>query len=67
MNLTSTNQTQPLDRQPTAAVAGGLAVRTNLRAGFALADLDDQVKAMWDKLTNTVSALTTSSDTTTST
>jgi hypothetical protein len=67
MNRTSTNQTQPLERQPTAVVAGGLAVRTDLRAGFAWDDLNGQAKAMWDKLTNTVSALTTNSDTTTAT
>ena len=67
MNLRSTNQTQPLDRQSPAIVAGGLAVRTNLRAGLAWDDLDDQAKDLWNQLTSAVSALTTGSDTTTST
>lgn len=67
MNLKSTNQPSLLDHQPTTPVTGGLAVRTNLRAGLAWDDLDDQAKALWDKLTNALSALTTSSDTTTTT
>lgn len=40
---------QPLPR-------GGLSVRTNLRAGLAWDDLDDQAKALWGKLTNAVSS-----------
>lgn len=64
MNLKSTNQTQTLDRQPPATIAGGLAVRTNLRAGLAWDDLDDQVKNLWNQLTSAVSGLTTDSDTT---
>ena len=67
MNLKSTNQTQARDRQPSAVITGGLAVHTNLRAGLAWDDLDDQAKDLWNQLTSAVSALTTSSDTTTST
>jgi hypothetical protein len=41
---------------------GGLRVRTNLRAGLAWDDLDDQAKSLWDSLTgaisNAVSAVT---------
>lgn len=32
-----------------------LAVRTNLRAGLAWDDLDDQAKAVWDKITGAIS------------
>jgi len=46
--------------------SGGLPVRTNLRAGLAWDDLDDQAAALWGKLTgavsNATSALTTGSD-----
>jgi hypothetical protein len=46
---------------------GSLPVRTNLRAGLAWDDLDDQAAALWGKLTNAVSnatsALTTGGDT----
>lgn len=63
MNLKS-NQKVEMDRQ---LVAGGLAVRTNLRAGFSWDDLDDQAKALFDKLTNAVSSVTASTDTTTTT
>lgn len=65
MNLKVTTQTP--DRQATATLAGGLAVRTNLRAGLAWDDLDDQAKNLWNQLTTAVSGLTTSSDTTTTT
>ena len=48
---------------------GGPPVRTNLRAGLAWDDLDDQAQALWDKLTKTVTsatkALTGNSDTNT--
>lgn len=64
MNHMTTQQKLPLDRQPVSDVNGGLAVRTNLRAGLAWDDLDDQAKALWDKLTNAISALTASNDTT---
>ena len=35
-----------------------LAVRTNLRAGLAWDDLDDQAQALWNKLTGAVSNAT---------
>lgn len=65
MRQTVTQQKPALDRQLANEVSGGLAVRTNLRAGLAWDDLDDQTKAAWDKLINTVSALTASDDITT--
>lgn len=34
---------------------GGLPVRTNLRAGLAWDDLDDQAAAWWNKLSSAVS------------
>ena len=36
-------------------VPSGLPVRTNLRAGLAWDDLDDQAAALWSKLTSAVS------------
>jgi hypothetical protein len=49
-----------VDKQPIAAkqlmIRGGLRVRTNLRAGLAWDDLDDQAKALWGKLTGAVSS-----------
>lgn len=36
-------------------VALRLAVRTNLRAGLACEAMDDQAKALWDKITGAVS------------
>lgn len=48
-------------------INGGLAVRTNLRAGLAWDDLDDQAAALWGKLTSAVSTLTTDSSATTTT
>lgn len=68
MQTTPTQPKQGLD-QPIAPAAptlrGGLSVRTNLRAGLAWDDLDDQAAALWGKLTDTVSSLT-SGDITTS-
>ena len=46
---------------------GGLPVRTNLHAGLAWNDLDDQVQALWDKLTNAVSGDSSSTTSTTCT
>jgi len=40
-------------------VAPRLAVRTNLRAGLACEALDDQAKALWDKITGAVSGAAT--------
>ena len=37
-------------------IRGGLPVRTNLRAGLAWDDLDDQAAALWGKLTGAVSS-----------
>ena len=48
-------------------VPSGLPVRTNLRAGLAWDDLDDQAAALWGKLTSAVSSLTTDSSTPTTT
>ena len=39
---------------------GGLAVRTNLRAGLAWDDLDDQAAALFGKLSSAVSNITSS-------
>ncbi|MCX6048173.1 MAG: hypothetical protein NT075_23990 [Chloroflexi bacterium] len=54
------------DECQTTTFSGGLAVRTNLRAGLAWDDLDDQASALWGKLTsavsNATSALSTGSD-----
>lgn len=61
MNLKPINQKSNLEH---GAVTGGLAVRTNLRAGFSLDDLGDQAQALLDKLTNAVSSVTTNTDTT---
>jgi hypothetical protein len=36
-------------------LSGGLPVRTNLRAGLAWDDIDDQAKDLWGKLTSAVS------------
>ena len=50
----------PVNQQPLAAnqplIQRGLPVRTNLRAGLAWDDLDDQAKALWGKLTSAVSS-----------
>lgn len=35
--------------------AGGLAVRTDLRAGLAWDDLDDQAKNLWNQISSAVS------------
>ncbi len=45
-------------------ICGGLPVRTQLRAGLAWDDLDDQAKALWGKLTSAVSSATSSTPTT---
>jgi hypothetical protein len=47
------------DRRPLRvdqdATTGGLPVRTNLRAGLAWDDLDDQAAALWQQLSTSVS------------
>ena len=64
------SQTTNFRSQPASAPPiGGLSVRTNLRAGLAWDDLDDQAALLWGKLTSAVSdassALTGGSDTST--
>ena len=46
------------DERAINAPIGGLPVRTNLRAGLAWDDLDDQAAALWGKLTGAVSSAT---------
>lgn len=48
---------QPVSPQQPAR-RGGLPVRTNLRAGLAWDDLDDQAKALWQQLTSSVANTT---------
>ena len=52
---------------PNLLSAGGLPVRTNLRAGSTWDDIGDQTKALWGKLTNAVSSSTPSAASTAST
>lgn len=47
-NKQSQNRPQPMS-------LSGLPVRTNLRAGLAWDDLDDQAKALWNQLTSSLS------------
>lgn len=68
MNNTTHIQRQPITTSQTSAVEkddivnssvlGGLSVRTDLRAGLAWDDLDDQAQTLWNNLTNAVSSLT---------
>lgn len=51
-----------LDKRELARPTGGLAVRTDLRAGLAWDDLDDKAQALWNSLTKAVSGLTSGSD-----
>lgn len=55
--MNKTNQTNHTHRNERAgnAPSAGLPVRTNLRAGLAWDDLDDQAAALWGKMTNAVS------------
>lgn len=54
-----TNKFNRLSKQresrATSPVQGGLAVRTNLRAGLAWDDLDDKALELWNNLTGAVS------------
>ncbi len=63
------NQRNHTNRDERATnVVGGLPVRTNLRAGLAWDDLDDQAAALWGKLTSAVSgAMNSVTDSATST
>ena len=47
------NQHPATDDQP--EFMGGLPVRTDLRAGLAWDDLDDQAAALWQQLSDSVS------------
>lgn len=60
--------TKQHENRATSPVQGGLAVRTNLRAGLAWDDLDDKALELWNNLTSTVSnaAQSVTSDTTAS-
>jgi hypothetical protein len=50
-----------------AATVSGLSVRTDLRAGLAWDDLDDQAKSLWGQISSAVSnAVSNATDTTTS-
>jgi len=55
--MNKTTQINPMQRSEQAVnvSSSGLAVRTNLRAGLAWDDLDDQAAALWGKVTGTVS------------
>lgn len=53
---TTTSQL-PAEHNVTTPV-GGLTVRTDLRAGLAWDDLDDKAQELWGNLTNTISNLT---------
>ncbi|MEZ4664709.1 MAG: hypothetical protein R2911_44820 [Caldilineaceae bacterium] len=45
-----------------AFCGGGLRMRTDLRAGLAWDDLDDQAKELWSNLTSSLGNLTGSTD-----
>lgn len=47
-SITTNTQNRPLSTK-------GLVVRTDLRAGFAWDDLDDQALSLWNQLTGAVS------------
>ena len=53
MNTLSKNLQPSTDDQP--EILGGLPVRTDLRAGLAWDDLDDQAAALWQQLSDSVS------------
>lgn len=69
--MNKTTQINPMHRNEhtTHVSSSGLAVRTNLRAGLAWDDLDDQAAALWSKVTgaasNAVSSVTDSAASTT--
>ena len=50
----------------TPAPAAGLPVRTDLRAGLAWDDLDDQAKSLWNQLSTAVTNLVSGDSGTTS-
>jgi hypothetical protein len=53
MNTNPQNLRPSTDEQP--EFLGGLPVRTDLRAGLAWDDLDDQAAALWQQLSDSVS------------
>ena len=67
--MTATLMNKQLSAEKQLVHCGGLPVRTNLRAGLAWDDLDDQAAALWSKLTDAVSNVTSavSGDTATTT
>lgn len=55
MNKTNATNYTRRNARTVNAPSAGLLVRTNLRAGLAWDDLDDQAAALWGKMTNAVS------------
>lgn len=49
-------------RENSTLCGGGLRMRTDLRAGLAWDDLDDQAKELWSNLTSAFGNLTGSTD-----
>ena len=56
MQTTVRNHNEPRAER-TPAPAAGLPVRTDLRAGLAWDDLDDQAKSLWNQLSTAVTNL----------
>ncbi len=55
--MKNTTQISHMGRNERAVnLSSGLPVRTNLRAGLAWDDLDDQAKSLWNSLTGAVSS-----------
>ncbi|MCB9162467.1 MAG: hypothetical protein H6644_21905 [Caldilineaceae bacterium] len=54
MQTTARNHNEPRTER-TPAPAAGLPVRTDLRAGLAWDDLDDQAKNLWNQISTAVS------------
>lgn len=63
VNKTTQNQTD-IDHNEHKLVAprSGLPIRTDLRAGLAWDDLDDQAQSLWNSLTSAVDNLTGGTD-----
>jgi hypothetical protein len=56
MNKTTQLHSMRRNERTITTPSSGLPVRTNLRAGLAWDDLDDQAAALWSKLTGAVSS-----------
>lgn len=54
-DTTSHNDQNDQEAPNIPSPAGGLPVRTDLRAGLAWDDLDDQAKNLWNQLSSAVS------------